>query len=216
MSFKDYRTSIVVIADSHNPTILHPSFLISNNIVNSEDEILDGFICTPPFSHLKLKNEITFVIELSKFQIIDDNIGDCFSHSQIPRMAKKYLDTLKHVNYTAIGINYYSIFLTKNTDDLMINKFIKKSNWNSDSLHPNLAMIKLAYPSIHATTLNLKLESGNIKKRSEKFDGIIIEGNFHKDLSSDNPVDQLIDMIDNYSDYSEEFHNKCNTIFGED
>ena len=102
----DIAFSIVITAQNHNPTILNPDFLIRNEIVPA-DWPLDRdrpILTTPVHSTLCFGVGVCFNIDPDRLSISDSApTGDVFP---VPEIATKYLETLPHVNYRALGINF--------------------------------------------------------------------------------------------------------------
>jgi hypothetical protein len=55
---------------------------------------------------VKYNNGIVFSIEANKFEVTDNNLSDDANTSQIPALARKYIESLKYVRYNAVGINF--------------------------------------------------------------------------------------------------------------
>ena len=51
--------SVVLVADSNNPSILNPDFLHYNKIVDKGHGVLDSPISTPGFSQVAYENGVT-------------------------------------------------------------------------------------------------------------------------------------------------------------
>lgn len=69
--FNPISFSVVVIANDHNPTILNPDFLRTNNIIPS-DYAVKNTVTTPPFSTVEYENGITISVEIDKLQVINN------------------------------------------------------------------------------------------------------------------------------------------------
>lgn len=123
--------SVVILAQANNPSILNPDFLKNNSIVDSSFTPAN-VVCTPPVSHVTYAEGISIVAEFEKLQFIDDKSDRIPTTSPIPAISSKYLQTLPHVKYTAVGINLSG---HREFDDLdaaksfIVKKFIQEGPW---------------------------------------------------------------------------------------
>src|SRR2546428_392286 len=103
--------SVVVVGEAHNPTILNPDFLAIREIVPKEWgwEVLSPAITTPPFAIVRYTNRVSITVEHGKLQVADLGVGDDPTGSKAAEIARRYVNTLPHVRYTAVGINFHSI-----------------------------------------------------------------------------------------------------------
>ena len=99
MDLQFLNTSVVVIAQDHNPTILHPAFLTSQGIVPDDWQLADAPLCTPAFSFAKYKNGITFDVESNRFVVTEESPAGNPEDSRISELAIAYTGTLPHVRY---------------------------------------------------------------------------------------------------------------------
>src|SRR5947199_82480 len=94
------NSSIVVTAESHNPTILHPLFLERERIVPEQWRLAaDSVVCTPLMSALRFDNGVQMTVETTKLQVIDSSSDD----SRSEEIAARYVTALPHVRYTGVG-----------------------------------------------------------------------------------------------------------------
>lgn len=101
------NTSVVVLGENHNPSILHPSFLKAQKIVPSEWVPQEGrIICTPAFSETRYPNSIIFTVDPERIQIKDERPPEDVTKSLVTGLATKYVETLPHVPYKAVGVNF--------------------------------------------------------------------------------------------------------------
>lgn len=105
MEYKLRNTAIVVLSEGNNPKLLSHDFLARNKIVPDDWEMKD-ILVTPPFSRLKYKNSVEFIVEINKLQIKIDNPEALAWETELPKMARQYLQVLPHVSYTGVGINF--------------------------------------------------------------------------------------------------------------
>src|SRR4030043_307057 len=102
--------SIVVLAQAHNPSILNPDFLKNNNIV-SPTFTPKTVVCSMPVAQVVYDEGISILAEFERLQFIDTIPERIPGGSPIPEIAVRYVDTLPHVRYTAVGINFIGHYL---------------------------------------------------------------------------------------------------------
>lgn len=95
------NNSVVILAESHNPTVLSEGFLITSKIISDYEEVNSGsIIISPPFSKVNFTNGTKMIIELHRMKIESKEGIDPF------KKAEKYLNALPHIKCVAIGFNY--------------------------------------------------------------------------------------------------------------
>ncbi len=183
------NVSVVVAAEQHNPSILHPSFLQTEGIVPADWEVAEGPICTPAFSLVGYSNGIEFRVEQSRLQIVDGNPKGDGTDSFVPELAGKYIDKLPHVHYKAVGVNFVTFSACDNADEYIVRRFLRVGTWNDDKLTPVSAGVQLTYPITDAT-LNLSLKPGRSQKQGDQDTkvGIVLEANCHRDTQTTEEV----------------------------
>jgi len=199
--------SVVVVAEQHNPTILHPSFLYGQKIVPGEWKIVEGPICTPAFSLVGFDGGISFRVEQSKLQIVDTAPHGDGSDSVVSTLAKAYVEKLPHVHYKAVGVNFAAFSICENCSNYMVERFLKSGPWNGEELKPLAAGVHLTYQLDNAT-LNLSLRPG-YRQDSEGHDssaGIVLEGNCHTDTSD---TSQVLEAVAGFRDKIVEAFQVC-------
>ncbi len=115
MNFNLDNFSIVVLAQAHNPSILNPDFLKNNGIIAPSFKP-NNVICTPPLSQVSYIEGLSIVAEFEKLQFIDIKKERIPFESPIPEIAIKYIKTLPHVQYTAVGLNFKAHYYCKDKE----------------------------------------------------------------------------------------------------
>ena len=97
--------SVVLVANSNNPTIINPDFLLHNEIVNADLSLQGDPITTPLFSQVVFEGGIAVVATPDR--VIFQQTGDPLALKDIlcPKIAERYLKKVPHVPYSAVGIN---------------------------------------------------------------------------------------------------------------
>jgi hypothetical protein len=203
--------SIVVLAQAHNPSILHPSFLSAQQIVPSDWQISESPVCTPPFSIVKYENGIVFTEEPNKLMILANAPND---GALLPDLARKYIKTLPHVHYSAVGINIAGYLKCDSAEAWLLARFVQSGPGNDEKLRPSSAGLKLVY-SLEGGTCNLSLDAGSVQLQSERVDGLIIGGNYHFALPSGNTLTEAERAIASYGSSLAHFRSLVDTVLGE-
>ncbi len=213
MKFSPLNTSIVIIAQEHNPSILHPAFLTKVKIVPEDWKELEPPICTPAFSIVKYDNGLVFTVEANKLQVMDNNPSSNAEISEAPLRAKKYVQTLPHVRYASIGINFSGLVECTGWETYLVERFLKPGTWNSAPLKVGAIGIKMVYPLADAR-LNLSLDAGVVKSlqgQSERH-GLLVSGNYHVDLDPAKPMESAVAAIEKFSLRATHFAETCATV----
>ena len=206
------NVSVVVAAEEHNPTILHPSCLKAERIVPDEWVVVGGLICTPPFSIVEYANGIAFRVESNRLQIIDGAPAGAGKASPAPEIAVKSVRALPHVRYTAVGINFMAFQELNDPDAYVIRRFLSAGSWNDADLAPDSAGVQLTYP-LGESRFNLAIKPGR-RQRSEAgpiVHGIVLEGNCHSDTAD---LPGVIEAIANYEEKMTQSWRICTRILG--
>ncbi len=106
--------NIVILAKSHNPSIISKDWLFQKEIIK-EEEIKGKFVHTPVFSLVEV-NGFTFIVDPDRLQIIVKNINPQ-NIEELPRIARKYIKKLPETPYTAVGFNFIYHLSVKNVKE---------------------------------------------------------------------------------------------------
>src|SRR5262245_32465278 len=139
MKFVAQNTSVVIVADMHNPTILHPFFLASQEIVPADWPLSELPVCTPAIAAVKYQNGIVLNVDPKKVTVRDNAPTP---ESPIPSIASKYVEALPHVHYSAVGLNISGYAENSNPEHWVIERFLKDGPGNNELLRPNAVGIK--------------------------------------------------------------------------
>jgi hypothetical protein len=140
--------TIVVVAKNHNPTILNPDFLKHNGIVSKNWELARPPLCAEPVSQVVYKNGINIVAQFEKV-IFTEMIRGGKEQIRIPSIASKYVETLPHVDYQAVGINPKGdVFFTKGElDGFFWNRLIRPGRWSKFKEETAQVGVRFIYPT---------------------------------------------------------------------
>jgi len=204
---------VVIIADAHNPTILHPSFLRAEGIVPTNWELAaEPPISTPAISIVRFANQISFVVDPNKFQVIETSSAD---GSSIADLAKRYVKKLPHVHYSAVGININAYAECTNPEDWILKRFVKQGAWTDARLGLKAAGIRLVYEVPNAQ-LNLNLDVGTTQSAgTAEHPCIVVNANYHTSVHGDKPDEKTEKAVSLYHERISHFRDLISTILSE-
>lgn len=198
VKFETLNTSIVILAEAHNPSILHPSFLSSLGIVPNDWQLAEPPICTPMVSIVKYANKTVFKAEPNKLMVLSESPTEC---SLLSEIVAKYVQTLPHVNYAAVGTNVAGyIELPDHPEAWIVERFLKQGPGNDDKLTPKAATIKLIY-GLERSTLTLNCDPGSVRRHDQLSEQpcLLIGGNVHIPLSPEHRLEETLSAIGSHS-----------------
>lgn len=208
MSLEILQLSVVVLASSHNPTILHPHFLKSNRIVPDEWEPEDEqTLSTPPFARVVFTNGFLFLAQLDKIQIQDNHPPPNCVESPVAEVAAKYVKALPHVRYRAVGININGIIEIAEAERVLADRFLKGDQLSQIGEGPFDASLNLKY-SFDSGDLNLTVGSGTAQSREIHKKGVILKANYNTPISEGEPSESLDAVLAGIQSFAE----KCADI----
>lgn len=206
-----FDTSIVIIANQHNPTILHDSLLRSYEIIPGTFQVVQNQqVCTPAFSSVKYTNGIEFLVDNIRLQIKNTKPSPSKTDLSVDTLASAYLKRVPLVAYTHIGLNI-SYILKSEDPDFMKSHFIKKDflrKFEIDDI--NLSFMKKLEDSI--LTVTTKMETG---VEDNEF-LIKVLGNYNFELKENESNEDIIKIIENYTAKIDDFEKVVETIFNSD
>jgi hypothetical protein len=213
MELRFLNTSIGVAARDHNPTVLHPAFLASQQIVN-DVELLEPPICTPAFAVVKYANGLAFIVEREKFQLSDGRLREDFSSSDIPRLAIKYLKTLPHVRYTGVGVNITAFVECASPEIFLITRFLKPGEWNDEALAMRDLGLNFVY-EVPQAVLRLSCSAGTVRHEEiGEQRGILLAANYHTDLPELETIKEAEGVLALYPERCAHFAKTAKRILG--
>ena len=195
--------SIVIVAENHNPTILNPDFLKFNEIVPKEWVVSKPPLCAHPVSQVEYKNGMRITAELNKLIFFTPKLVSNHSETSISDIAKRYVDALRHVYYTAVGINPRGHFSFDNKDSLtnyFLNNLLRKGAWADFCGGVRSVSVKLRY-ELGSVIYNIGIDQASLREdKSREGNLLSISGNFHHPIASNRPVEsykKVVEIIDN-------------------
>jgi hypothetical protein len=198
------NSSIVVLAEAHNTTILHPEFLKNQKIVPSDWSPVEGALCTPALSVVKYPR-VALTADTGKFQIIEPT--DKPEGLMIADIAAKYIEALPHVHYTAIGINFVGYIKTPAPTDWLESRFFRVGDKQSRG---EVAGAKFTYDEQHAT---LTWDVGTVQQpTSDPSPCILVNSNYNFNLRRDSAVEDAKGVLARFSECMNHFNSVVSKV----
>jgi len=211
--------AIVVVARNHNPTILNPDFLKYNSIVPDAWELAENPVCTDVVARVRYKNGISILAQFERVAF-SEGIGVMSpEEARVPGIAAKYVGTLPHVDYRAVGINIKGCVVVDSEEEthrFILDKLIAPGPWKTFQDKPPGVSVRFLYP-MNNKLLNLTIESGLLPQADgTQLPAVMFESNFHQDITdkaSEEKVDTVQQIIDSWKTDVETFRKLINGIF---
>lgn len=172
--------AVVIVGQTHNPSILNPDFLRHHDIVPEGLVLAAPPISTPAVSQVAYKGGLQVVSELNRVsfaeKILDGQNPAC------PGAARRYLRTVPLVHYTAVGVNPVAIWDAKGSVfPAGLLKAGKRMQFGDVS--PS-AEVKLTY-GLAGETVNLTVKTEVLQTPKGVKEIIAFHGNFHHDIKGE-------------------------------
>lgn len=200
MKVRHLEFSVVVAANDHNPTILNPDFLDRQDIVPTAWgwKVAGNPITTPPFAVVSYDSGVTVSVEANRLQVRD--VRGTSESSKVLDIARKYVEILRHVRYSAVGINFRSLAEHAEPNAFLKERFLKSGPWDGDAHVLQGIGLKFVY-LLDETRVTLTTESligtESSEGQSKESSGILVYANFHSDCHGYPAADQAIAHLSN-------------------
>ena len=182
-SFEIKEFSIVIVAESHNPSLLNPDFLKTNRIVPSEWKLNRPPICVAAVAEVSFKGGVKITTQPDRVVFIERIDNNDLSEVQIQGISQRYVSTLPHVNYTAVGINFKGhADRTALGDNYITDRIIKSGKWIDSSIGPIETALKFTY-QFKGSVCYLSVSNSYFSKPDKSKQPVILfDANFHHRL----------------------------------
>lgn len=195
--------SVVIVANSNNPTILNQDFLYHNGIVPKDWTLEKNMppVMTPAVSQITFENGFKVMAELNRILFEQFTVPLKEEDIVCADIAKRYLRTVPHVPYTAVGINLhgYRIY-QKQASETVSDLLIKKGGWmNFREATPSF-QVKAVY-GYEDKTMTLDIAENFIKEKdATEVPAVVFNANIHRDISDETNqpmrVSKLVSILD--------------------
>ena len=173
-NWKVNNVSVVIAAQSHNPSIVNPDFLRNNKIVTEDLKPEGPILITPVVAQIKYR-DIAWGITPEQCTIHEEVDAGFKESYHVYQCAQKYIEVLKYIPYQALGLNWQILF-TLDTDS---NEWIKSKFLKDGELQNEIAGVEI--------TLKLQPDSFSICSLTTKIsdhNSVIVNCNFHFQLKN--------------------------------
>jgi len=190
------QLSIVVAANTNNPSILNPDFLKYNEIVPGDWEVVEPTVTTGVVSQVTFQNEIVAIAEPDKVNFTESIHDGDWGSLVIPGIAQQYLKTLPHVRYNAVGINPtgHIAFDTMDEARSFSLKLIARGPWLDLNTGLNQVATRFFYP-IEQGQFVLSVEPAKKSEGDFEASVVVFAANFHRNIVGENPQERLTSAI---------------------
>ncbi|MCY3826844.1 MAG: hypothetical protein OXG10_05635 [Candidatus Dadabacteria bacterium] len=195
--------SVVIVANSNNPTILNQDFLYHNGIVPKDWTLEKNMppVMTPAVSQITFENGFKVIAELNRILFEQFTVPLKEEDIVCADIAKRYLRTVPHVPYTAVGINLHGYrTYQKQASETVSDLLIKKGGWmNFREAAPSF-QVKAVY-GYEDKTITLDIAENFIKEKDAKeVPAVVFNANIHRDISDETNqqmrVSKLVSILD--------------------
>ena len=180
--------SVVLVANSNNPSILNPDFLRYNEIVDADLQVQGNPITTPAFSQVTFADGLT--VKADPNRVIFEQTGDPLTRENVlcPEMANRYLEKVPHVPYSAVGINPKGYRVSPTAVPEKISTALRDmGTWMSfKDVHPEIHL-KTIYKYESRMIVLEVIEARKRIKENVEVPGILFQANIHRDVPATNP-----------------------------
>ncbi len=200
MSLELLDASVVVLASSHNPTILHPVFLAGQGVVPKEWEVSQSPIVTPLVSQVTYNDRIELTCQPDKLVILDRRPPVPPTPSAIALVARLYVEQLPHVTYTALGLNFTLFRAETEPERFLIEHFLQPGPWNTAGADASLtgAAVSFVY---ELATGRLRISADAGRHLPTKRRGLLMRCNFHMAIPGGSPLVAVVQPIKSFPEY---------------
>jgi len=186
------EVSFVVVAVSHNPTILNHDYLIRKGLITEEWQPAAPPVCAYPFAQVQYLNGVSVVAQPDKLAFTQQlaGIDEINDPDRLAKLASGYINSLPEVDYRQVGFNVkafvdFGITESQKEKPLLTPLLIKDGPWSSFQGVEPASGVRLVY-TVHDKLLTMGVDQGTITiKDGPQRHGAAISGNIHRDFSAD-------------------------------
>ena len=184
--------SVVLVADSNNPSILNPDFLKIHGIVSHESSLKDPPICTPAFSQVTFADGITVRADPARvtFQHSSDQLDP--GNVRCIESARRYIAIVPPVPYTAIGINLKGYRIGQEVEmETLAGVLVEKGAWTAfQGVKPKLRLN--AVYDLEDKRIAFAVSEQNEKTSTGVTAPILsFDANIHRDVQVTNQLERI-------------------------
>ncbi len=220
LTIKVQELVIVIAIKNHNPALVTPDFLKYSGIVPAEWELARQPILTERVVQIIFTNGIGIVAEPHRIMFMEAIDGRAEKEVIIPSMTRKYVQTLPHMDYQAVGINPTGYANGDKQPDAarkyLSQTLLKPGTWQEVGTAPVRATVNYAY-TLERGSFNLSVSEAILRQSEETTAPVVVfSGNFSYDITSKTGDEKLVSLyqaIENWSADLETYKEIVNNKF---
>jgi len=196
--------NVVILAKSHNPSILNPDFLRINGIVPSDWEAKE-VLTTPAFATVRYPANVVFLLDQERLEVRKECDTSFQNNYDVHNFAARYVKVLPHVSYTSVGLNWHVSVEMDEPERFITGRFVRPEVWKGSGAELRQSSVKLSF-QIENAVCNVNFSPGKAKMPGrEYYPAIIINVNFHYDGPfTPDRIDVIIKEWKNMEEYLKE------------
>ncbi len=207
--------SVVLVADSNNPSILNPDFLHYNKIVDKDYEVQGSPVSTPAFSQVVFKNGVRVTSAPDRVIFTQDGTLD-EENIVSPAIAKRYVEHIRHVPYNAIGINPKR-FVSGQYPNAVAEMLQEGGSWTKFKGMLPEVQLRTIYND-NERKIILDIAGARRAENSESKSGMLFQANIHRDLKETDVklrIKHLFLLLDSWKNELKDFFELTDMYFKE-
>ena len=178
------EVAVVLVAQSNNPSIINPDFLRHNEIVNADLSLQGNPISSQLFSQVTFERGI--IVQALPDRVTFLQTGDSLAPEDIlcPEIAKRYVEKVPHVPYSAIGINPKGYrYLSAEVQEKVSNILIKSADMSFKDVTPEVHLKTIYQYDTKKIVLDIA-ETTKKKNDDPEIPIMLFQANIHRDILS--------------------------------
>ncbi|WP_423908359.1 hypothetical protein [Candidatus Spongiihabitans sp.] len=205
-SWRLENAAVVLVANTHNPSIINPDFLKNNGIIPADCKVGQELLVTPILAKLAFQNVmLTVVPEQLHLEERNKNPENnrFLDSSMLYDCTKKYVTALPHIPYIALGLNWRIRIPMPAPDSWFKERFLKGGAWQ-EKIKPVNFVFKIQHDIATVYTLITEIQDGDV----------MISCNFHFNLENENrKIKRITETIDNWKMHKKTFETDLQKYF---
>jgi hypothetical protein len=187
--------AFVVTASNYDPNLVNPGFLTYSGIVPSEWELTRQPVISNRASQLVYSNGVNIIAYPNRIMFVEALTTKNPDAAESPAVINRYTETLRNIDYTAVGINFRS-YITCNEHTTEDNQYVSKNfllqgDWLKSGKAPVKAGISLMY-EFSDNNLYLNINEATLQlPESQQVPVVLFTGNFNYDLEAQSGSEKL-------------------------
>ena len=180
LPFVLHWVNVVILAKSHNPSILNPDFLRINDIVPPDWEA-NEVLTTPAFATVRYPTNVVFLIDQERLEVRKESDTSFQDNYEVHNFAALYVKVLPHVTYTSVGLNWQISMEMDEPGKFITERFVRPESWTKIGAELMQSSVKLSF-QLENAVCNINFSPGKAKiPDKEYYPAVIINVNFHND-----------------------------------